>query len=168
MDAPTDAAWCSCGRGATSVGPAIGRDAKLHGGGHLAAETSITTPAMSNTRLVYSTGQGRLCPECGRPLSDCRCKRSKPAAPQPQTAVKTDGIVRVGRETKGRKGKGVTVITGVPLTDDALGEMATRLKKRCGSGGTVHEGVIEIQGDHRDTLVAELTKLGYTVRRVGG
>jgi translation initiation factor 1 len=120
---------------------------------------------MSNSRLVYSTGTGRACPECGRPLAECRCKRSKPAQP---AAPKGDGIVRVGRETKGRKGKGVTVISGVPLTGDALEELATRLKKRCGSGGTVDGGVIEIQGDHRDTLVAELGKLGYTVKRSGG
>lgn len=134
----------------------------------VAAETSSTSHAMSTTRLVYSTGQGRLCPECGRPLADCRCKRSRPAQPQPLAPVKSDGIVRIGRETKGRKGKGVTVITGVPLAGDALDELATRLKKRCGSGGTVHEGAIEIQGDHRDSLVAELAKLGYTVKRVGG
>jgi len=122
---------------------------------------------MSNTRLVYSTGPGRLCPECARPLSECRCKRSRPA--QPQALVpKGDGVVRVGRETKGRKGKGVTVISGVPLAGDALEELATRLKKRCGSGGTVDGGVIEIQGDHRDTLVTELGKLGYTVKRSGG
>jgi len=76
--------------------------------------------------------------------------------------------VRVGRETQGRKGKGVTVITGVPLAGDALEDLATRLKKRCGSGGTVHQGVIEIQGDHRDALVAELARLGYTVKRAGG
>ena len=120
---------------------------------------------MSNPRLVYSTGAGRLCPECARPLAECRCKRSKPAQP---VAPKGDDIVRVGRETKGRKGKGVTVISGVPLAGDALEELATRLKKRCGSGGTVDGGVIEIQGDHRDTLVAELGKLGYTVKRSGG
>jgi translation initiation factor 1 len=77
-------------------------------------------------------------------------------------------VVRVGRETKGRKGKGVTVVTGLPLAGAALDELATRLKKRCGSGGTVHEGVIEIQGDHRDALVAELGRLGYTVKRSGG
>jgi translation initiation factor 1 len=76
--------------------------------------------------------------------------------------------VRVGRQTQGRKGKGVTVITGLPLAGAALDELATRLKKRCGSGGTVHEGVIEIQGDHRDTLVTELGRLGYTVKRSGG
>jgi translation initiation factor 1 len=120
---------------------------------------------MSNSRLVYSTGAGRVCPECGRPIAGCRCKRSKPAVP---VAPSGDGIVRVGRETKGRKGKGVTVITGVPLAGDALDELATRLKKRCGSGGTVDGGVIEIQGDHRDTLVAELGKLGFTVKRSGG
>lgn len=123
---------------------------------------------MSDTRLVYSTGQGRLCPECGRPLAECRCKRSKPAQPLVQGPATSDGTVRVGRETKGRRGKGVTVITGIPLAGDALDAMAARLKKRCGSGGTVREGVIEIQGDHRDTLVAELTKLGYSVKRVGG
>jgi len=76
--------------------------------------------------------------------------------------------VRVGRETKGRRGKGVSVITGLPLTGAALEDLATRLKKRCGSGGTVHDGTIEIQGDHRDVLVAELSKLGYAVRRSGG
>ena len=122
---------------------------------------------MSNTRLVYSTGQGRLCPECARPATECRCRRSKPAQ-APAAAAKGDGVVRVGRETKGRKGKGVTIVTGLPLAGAALEELATRLKKRCGSGGTVHEGVIEIQGDHRDVLVAELATLGYTARRSGG
>jgi len=82
--------------------------------------------------------------------------------------VAGDGIVRVGRETTGRKGKGVTTVRGVPLAGDALEALATRLKKRCGSGGTVDGGVIEIQGDHRDLLVDELGKLGYTVRRAGG
>jgi translation initiation factor 1 len=100
-------------------------------------------------------------------MTECRCRRSKPAQPQ-ALAPKGDGVVRVGRETQGRKGKGVTVIRGVPLAGDALEALATRLKKRCGSGGTVDGGVIEIQGDHRDTLVTELGKLGYTVKRSGG
>lgn len=123
---------------------------------------------MSNGRVVYTTGPGRLCPECARPVADCRCRRSRPA--QPASSVpKGDGIVRVGRQTQGRKGKGVTVITGLPLSGDALEELATRLKKRCGSGGTVTDaGAIEIQGDHRDALVAELGRLGYTARRSGG
>jgi translation initiation factor 1 len=122
---------------------------------------------MSNGRLVYSTEQGRVCPECGRPVVACSCRRSKPA----QTAVvpaQGSGQVRVGRETKGRKGKGVTVVTGLPLAGAALDELATRLKKRCGSGGTVRGAVIEIQGDHRDVLVAELAKLGYQAKRSGG
>jgi len=100
-------------------------------------------------------------------MTECRCKRSRPAQ-SVAAAPKGDGIVRVGRETKGRKGKGVTVVTGVPLAGDALEELATRLKKRCGSGGTVDAGTIEIQGDHRDTLVAELGRLGYAVKRSGG
>lgn len=76
--------------------------------------------------------------------------------------------VRVGRETAGRGGKGVSVITGLPLAGDALAALATQLKKRCGSGGTVRDGVIEIQGDHRDLLVQELTRLGYPAKRSGG
>ena len=82
--------------------------------------------------------------------------------------TRADGIVRVGRATQGRRGKGVTVITGVPLAGAALDQLATELKKRCGSGGTVKDGVIEIQGDHRDLLVGELARRGWTVRRAGG
>jgi translation initiation factor 1 len=120
---------------------------------------------MSTNRLVFSTGAGRLCPECTRPLAECRCRRSKPGQP---VVTPGDGIVRVSRETKGRKGKGVTVIKGVPLAGDELEALATKLKKRCGCGGTVDAGSIEIQGDHRDLLLEELGKLGYTVRRSGG
>ena len=122
---------------------------------------------MQRNRLVYSTSTGRLCPECGRSSVECRCRRSKPAQAAP-IAPAGDGIVRVGRETKGRKGKGVTVISGIPLAGDELDALATKLKKRCGCGGTVDGALIEIQGDHRDLLVEELGKLGYTVRRSGG
>jgi translation initiation factor 1 len=122
---------------------------------------------MQRNRLVYSTSTGRLCPECGRASADCRCRRSKPATATP-LVPQGDGIVRIGRETKGRKGKGVTVISGIPLAGDELDALATRLKKRCGCGGTVDGGLIEIQGDHRDLLVEELGKLGYKVRRSGG
>ncbi len=79
-----------------------------------------------------------------------------------------DSVVRVARQTKGRKGKGVTVITGVPLTGDELKNLAKTLKQRCGSGGTVKNDVIEIQGDHRDALVRELAQKGWVVRKVGG
>jgi translation initiation factor 1 len=74
----------------------------------------------------------------------------------------------VGREVKGRAGKGVTTVTGVPLSPADIEALATRLKKRCGSGGTVRGGVIEIQGDHRETIVAELVKLGWPAKRSGG
>jgi len=76
--------------------------------------------------------------------------------------------VRIGREIAGRGGKGVSVITGLPLSEEELLAMARRLKKLCGAGGTVRDGIIEIQGDHRDLLVAELCKLGYAARRSGG
>ena len=102
-----------------------------------------------------------MCPQCGRPKKDCCCKQ-KAGTPS------ADGIVRVGRETKGRKGKGVSLIQGVPLAGKDLTNLAKRLKSRCGSGGTVKNGVIEIQGDHRDLLVQLLTREGYRVKGVGG
>ena len=83
-------------------------------------------------------------------------------------AQKNDGVVRVGRETKGRKGAGVTVITGIPTHPEGLKQIAKELKQKCGTGGTVKNGVIEIQGDHRDLLVEELSARGYTVKRAGG
>jgi translation initiation factor 1 len=101
--------------------------------------------------IVFSTDQGRIKPE-----------KKKPAAP------KVDGIVRVGRETKGRKGKGMTIITGVPLHPEGLKDLAKKLKQKCGTGGTLKGQTIEIQGDHRDLLVAELQSMGYTVKRSGG
>lgn len=116
----------------------------------------------SDSGLVYSTDVGRTCPECRRPVVECRCRQKAASAPA------GDGTVRVGRQTKGRKGKGVTVVTGVPLGQADLEKLARELKKRCGSGGTVRDGVIEIQGEHRDTLVDELGRRGYSVKRSGG
>ena len=87
---------------------------------------------------------------------------------QKPSALKGDGIVRVRRETKGRKGSGVTVITGIPSHPEGLEKLAKQFKQQCGTGGTVKNGVIEIQGDHRDLLVKELSALGYTVKRSGG
>src|SRR6056297_2819417 len=91
---------------------------------------------------VYSTDMGRMCPRCGATLAECRCQEHV-ASPS------GDGVVRVGRETKGRKGKGVSLVTGVLLSDQELARLAKRLKAKCGSGGTVKNGAIEIQGDHR-------------------
>ena len=89
---------------------------------------------------------------------------ARPVQPVPPSAAK----VRVGRETSGRSGKGVSVITGLPLAGEELEALATRLKKTCGAGGAVKDGAIEIQGDHRDRLVVELVKLGYQAKRSGG
>jgi len=110
---------------------------------------------------VYSTEHGRMCPVCGNPAPACTCRRTKSVA-------QNDGIVRVGWETKGRKGKGVTLITGVPLDADGLRRFASQLKQKCGSGGTVKEGIIEIQGDHRNIVMEELKKQGYNVKLSGG
>ena len=114
-----------------------------------------------NSGIVYSTEYGKMCPACGKPIDKCMC-RQKSEGPQ------GDGIVRIGREMKGRKGKGVTVITGVPLNHDGLRKLAKQLKQKFATGGTVKNGVVEIQGDHRDMLVEELKKQGYTVKRSGG
>ena len=89
------------------------------------------------------------------------CPKGVPGAAKPSA-------VRVARETQGRAGKGVTTIRGLPLSLSDLEALATKLKKRCGSGGTVREGVIEIQGDHRDVIVAELIKAGWQAKRSGG
>ncbi len=111
--------------------------------------------------LVYSTGLGRICPECRQQASRCQCSQ-KPQLPR------GDGIVRISRETKGRKGKGVTLVSGVPLAAPELKAYAANLKKLCGSGGAIKNGVIEVQGDHRDRLFAELQKQGWTVKLSGG
>ena len=116
----------------------------------------------AGSRLVYSTESGRVCPDCGQPVAACACKQSARAVPA------GDGIVRVSLDTKGRKGKGVTVIKGVPLDAAALAALGKQLKANCGSGGTTKDGVIEIQGDHRDTVIAALQKKGMTVKRAGG
>jgi translation initiation factor 1 len=104
-------------------------------------------------------------------------KQSKPSAKLPPKKAKkqkqaptqkNDGVVRVGRETKGRKGAGVTIITGIQTHPEGLKQIAKELKQKCGTGGTVKNGVIEIQGDQRDLLVKELSSRGYTVKRSGG
>jgi translation initiation factor 1 len=111
--------------------------------------------------VVYSTGIGTLCPNCRRAVRECVCPKGAPGAAKPTQ-------VRVGRETQGRAGKGVTTVTGLPLNMTDIENLAAQLKKRCGSGGTVRNGVIEIQGDHRDTIVAVLTQLGWAAKKSGG
>ena len=111
--------------------------------------------------LVYSTEGGAICPRCGEPRARCVCVVERPVAAKP-------GQVRVGKQTQGRRGKAVTVIEGLSLAPDELARLAKELKKRCGSGGTVKSGTIEIQGDHRDLLVRELETRGFKVKRLGG
>jgi len=111
--------------------------------------------------LVYSTEAGRMCPECRQPVAQCSCRsaRSQPAS---------DGVVRVSRETKGRAGKGVTLVKGLPLAPAELVALGKQLKAACGSGGTVKDGVIEVQGDHVERVMAALVAQGYVVKRSGG
>ena len=123
-------------------------------------------------RLVYSSEQGRICPACGRTESRCQCrgKSARARIKEREIAAEArahDGIVRVGRSTKGRKGKTVSTVTGVPLAAEELRALAGDLKRCCGTGGALKDGVIEIQGDHRDTLVSELEKRGFKVKRAG-
>lgn len=101
-----------------------------------------------------------MCPKCNQPIQQCVCKQATPP--------KGDGIVRVRRESKGRGGKTVTVILGVPLMGEELKNLASLLKRRCGTGGTVKDGTIEIQGDYREVVISELKKAGFTVKSAGG
>lgn len=111
-------------------------------------------------RVVYSTDRSLVCPVCRGPIGRCACAAEVPP--------KGDGVVRVRREVNGRGGKTVTVVTGVLLGKSALADLAGELKKRCGTGGTSKDGVIEIQGDHRDTVVEALRAKGHTVKLAGG
>jgi translation initiation factor 1 len=105
-----------------------------------------------NSRLVYSTDKGRI-----------KTTDSEAAANSAG-----DGIVRIRRETSGRKGNAATTISGVPLPEAELKALAKKLKQSCGSGGSVKNAIIEIQGDHRDKVSELLTKEGYTVKMAGG
>ena len=111
--------------------------------------------------LVYSTDVGRTCPVCRQALAQCACRQARPV-------VASDGVVRVSRETKGRGGKSVTLVRGLALDALALAQLGKQLKAACGSGGTVKDGVIEVQGEHLATVMALLQKQGWTVKQAGG
>lgn len=114
-------------------------------------------------RVVYSTDSGRQCPDCRHPKNKCTCKQK-----QSQKVVPGDGIVRLQLQTKGRKGKGVTLITGLELTQIELKQLAKDLKQKCSTGGSVKDGIIEIQGDQRKLLERILLEKDYTVKISGG
>ena len=113
----------------------------------------------SKGALVYSTDGGRMCPECRRAVAECVCKaKAVPAG---------DGVVRVSRETRGRGGKSVTLIRGLALDSVAMALLGKQLRTACGSGGTVKDGVIELQGDHCEPVMAALRKHGHSPKRAG-
>ena len=114
-----------------------------------------------NDGIVFSTEYGRMCPGCSNPIDRCNC-------PQKTNEYQGDGIVRISRETKGRKGKSVTIINGIPLPPADLKKLARHLKNTCGAGGALKDGVIEIQGDHRQKILEELKKQKYNVKLAGG
>jgi translation initiation factor 1 len=117
---------------------------------------------MDNSRWVYSTDSGRICPSCTKPPAACTCKKKQ------ATLVPADGVIRIRREVKGRGGKTVTVASGFQLEENGLKQLAAELKRRCGTGGSVKDGEILIQGDHRETVLAELKKRGVAAKLAGG
>lgn len=127
----------------------------------------MSKPSEPRSRLVYATGAGRICPDCGKPVAACACRQRRAA---PTASGPNDGTARVLRETKGRGGKAVTVVRGLASTldDKALAELAKRLRAACGSGGTVKDGVIEVQGDHCERVMALLAGEGLRAKRAGG
>ena len=116
--------------------------------------------ANSTGGLVYSTEAGRMCPDCRQPIAQCVCKKS--------VAPPTDGVVRLFFETKGRGGKGVTVVRGLGLAEPELAALGKKLKAACGVGGTAKDGVVELQGDHRDRVMALLAAQGIKAKKAGG
>jgi len=119
----------------------------------------------NNAKLVYSTQSGRMCPNCGRPATSCSCIERKANA---HSKIKVDGIIRIKREKKGRKGKTVTTISGFQEGKYELKKIAKDLKNKCGSGGSIKDGIIIIQGDHRQTIQSELQKQGFIAKLAGG
>ena len=113
--------------------------------------------------LVYSTEAGRMCPACRQPIAACRC-----AALRPRALPGADGIARIRRETGGRGGKTVTVVSGLSLEAPALAALLRRLKTACGTGGTLRGDTLELQGDHRDALAELFAKEGIKSKRAGG
>lgn len=110
---------------------------------------------------VYSTDQGRICPRCDQPISHCACK-------QQSAPLSGDGIVRISRETKGRKGKGVTLVSGIPLAGDELKTLARQLRQQLSTGGSIKDNILEFQGDQRAAVKILLEKQGYQVKLAGG
>jgi translation initiation factor 1 len=112
----------------------------------------------SNSRLIYSTDKGSICPDCSKPIKECICREIKRNA-----LPETSGKVRIRHETMGRRNKGVTIIYGLPLAQEQLEKLANKLKSTFGTGGTIKDYTIELQGDQRERVAVELRRLGYPV-----
>jgi translation initiation factor 1 len=121
-----------------------------------------TSKAAAASALVYSTDHGRMCPQCRRPVQACTCLAQRAAVPA------TMGPIRVSRESKGRGGKTVTLVRGLPLPATELEGLGKQLRSHCGSGGTAKDGVIEVQGDHCERVLAWLLAQGFVAKRAGG
>ncbi len=123
---------------------------------------------MTKSTIVYSTESGRICPDCNKPVSSCVCKKKKYSEGNRSSRNwPDDGIIRIMRETKGHGGKTITIIGNIPLENSQLKELAKKLKTRCGAGGSIKDGEIIIQGDHRKNILDELTRQGYRVKLAG-
>ena len=116
-----------------------------------------------NNPIVYSTEKGRICPECDFPEKECHCRTKKISK-----IIFDDGTIRIRKEKKGRNGKEVTTIQGIPLSEQAVQSIATDIKKKLGTGGTVKDDIIEIQGDRVKFITEYFIKLGYKVQINGG
>jgi translation initiation factor 1 len=153
---------CGEGAGAGGIGGRGGRGGRggeRAGGG---AGSKGADDGESGSRLVYSTDGGRMCPRCRRPLPQCTCRATRAAVPL------APGPVRVSRESKGRGGKTVTLVRGLPLPAAELEALGKQLRSHCGSGGTVKDGVVEVQGDHAERVLAWLLQRGHAAKRAGG
>jgi translation initiation factor 1 len=110
------------------------------------------------THLIYSTDKGSICPDCSKPVKECICREIKRNA-----LPETIGKVRIRHEMMGRRNKGITIIYGLPLSQEQLEKLAKKLKSTFGTGGAVKDHTIELQGDQRERVVVELRRLGYSV-----
>lgn len=131
------------------------------------ARTVAGSPAAQGG-LVYSTEAGRMCPHCRQPLAACACRALAGQARLAQAQDRSDGVLRVGRSRSGRAGKTVTTVQGLVLPEADLAAMGKALRQACGAGGTVVDGVLEVQGDHVERVIAWLQARGHAVKRTGG
>ena len=113
---------------------------------------------ITGSQLIYSTDKGSICPDCSKPIKECICREIKRNA-----LPETSGKVRIRHETMGRRNKGVTIIYGLPLSQEQLKKLANKLKSTFGTGGAVKDHTIELQGDQREKVAVELRRLGYSV-----